>query len=676
MQSSLNKFSRAAVKPLLKLIPVAAMVIAVLPARAQVLTESQFVDSVYAAIQPLLSESPGAPIVMSANLVLAQGAFITSAAVTVPVLENYVDGLKAAGAQRIDINPGYLSLSDPDVKAKYDAVVLYIRQLGLQLAINPEYVTNQTYVAGQQGVTTFQQFQAAALPGLQEIIARYRPDNLVIVHEPDTMNNRMSLKSNTVADWDGFVRAAIPLMRASSPRSRLGAGCYYGIYLATEPSEDAYFQDFASIPGLDFLTMDIYNDDTFSKYAQWASLAHSSGKGVYIEETWIPHYFSSGSAPVVSATQDLDQLGTIGPDSALFAQANVSGTTVNLFTSWLHALSLFASANGMEAITPFDNPAFFQYGNQGADTVTNGAYDEMIESAISQGQLTSTAQGYLADAQQLGIKVATSLSNASYPTFPSVFNPRCGSPTNPCNANSTVAQDALISAFGTNLANTVATSSEFPTNLGGTTATLVDSTNTGYPLFLYSVAPNQVNYAVPPGVAPGPATLTITSGSGVKTTGIVYVAPVIPGLYSADANGTGPAAAVAVCMGTCSGWPAEGKSNGQYFQNTFTCAAAGACSAQPISIDSGDTVFVELYGTGLRHLSSISALSLQIGGQAVPISNVKFVGAQGTNKGLDQVNVQIPPSMAGSGEVNVTLTVQDTVDNITMTSNTVTLNFR
>ncbi len=676
MQSSSNTLSRAGKKPLLKLISIAAVLAAALPARAQVQTESQFVDSVYAAIQPLLSESPGTPIVMSANLVLAQGAFITSSAVTVPVLENYVDGLKAAGAQRIDINPGYLSLSDPGIMAKYDAVVLYIRQLGLQLAINPEYVTDQTYVPGQKGVTSFQQFQAAAMPGMQAIISRYRPDNFVIVHEPDTMNNRMSLNSNTVADWDGFIRAAIPLMRASSPHSRLGAGCYYGIFTATDPSEDAYFQDFAGIPGLDFLTMDIYNDDTFSKYAQWASLAHSSGKSVYIEETWIPHYFSNGVAPVPTATQDLDELGTIGPSSALFAQANVNGSTVNLFAAWLHALSLFASANNMEAITPFDNPVFFQYGSQGADSVTTPQYDQMVEAAISQGKLTPTAQSYLADAQQLGIKEATSLSNASYSTFPSVFNPQCGSATNPCNANSTVAADALISAFGTNLANTVASSSEFPTSLGGTTGTLVDSTNTSHSLLLYSVAPTQVNYAVPSGVAPGPAQLTITSGSGVKTTGVVYVAPVAPGLYSADANGKGPAAAVAVCMGTCSGWPTAGESNGQRFQNTFTCAVAGDCAAQPISMAAGDTVVVELYGTGLRHLSSMSALSLQINGQNVPISNVKYVGAQGTNKGLDQVNVQIPSSMAGSGEVNVTLTVQDPVDNLTMTSNTVILNFR
>ena len=141
------------------------------------------------------------------------------------------------------------------------------------------------------------------------------------------------------------------------------------------------------------------------------------------------------------------------------------------------------------------------------------------------------------------------------------------------------------------------------------------------------------------------------------------------------ADGKGPAAAIAVCAGMCEGWPSAGQSHGQYFQDTFTCTGgAGSCITRPISVGPNDTVIVELYGTGLRHLSSLSALSLQINGQNLPIQNVQYAGAQGMYKGLDQINVQIPPSLAGSGEVNVTLTLQDIVNGISTTSNTVTLN--
>jgi uncharacterized protein (TIGR03437 family) len=79
---------------------------------------------------------------------------------------------------------------------------------------------------------------------------------------------------------------------------------------------------------------------------------------------------------------------------------------------------------------------------------------------------------------------------------------------------------------------------------------------------------------------------------------------------------------------------------------------------------------VELFGTGFRHLSSPAALTVQVNGQAVPF---QYAGAQG-DIGLDQLNVQLPYSLAGSGQVNLVLGMQDAVDNVTVTSNTVTLN--
>ena len=80
-------------------------------------TEAHFIASVNSAIQPLLSETPGKPIIMAANLEFAETEFIPN--FDISVLLAYVDGLKAAGVQRIDINPGYLSLSDSAVMAKY-----------------------------------------------------------------------------------------------------------------------------------------------------------------------------------------------------------------------------------------------------------------------------------------------------------------------------------------------------------------------------------------------------------------------------------------------------------------------------------------------------------------------------------------------------------------------------
>jgi uncharacterized protein (TIGR03437 family) len=81
---------------------------------------------------------------------------------------------------------------------------------------------------------------------------------------------------------------------------------------------------------------------------------------------------------------------------------------------------------------------------------------------------------------------------------------------------------------------------------------------------------------------------------------------------------------------------------------------------------------VEFFGTGFRHLSSSAALTIQINGQTVPF---QYAGAQG-DTGLDQLNVQLPNSLAGSGQVNLVMSLQDTADNVTVTSNTVTLNIQ
>jgi uncharacterized protein (TIGR03437 family) len=508
------------------------------------------------------------------------------------------------------------------------------------LAINPEVNP------AEQNGTTFQQFQSAAVTGAQQLAARYQPDNFVIVHEPDSMAARLGI-ATTVADWDGFIRAVAPLVKQSSPHTQLGAGCFYGIATqASSDSENEYFQDFATIPVLDFLTMDIYAT-TFSQFQQWAQLAHSAvdpthpnGKGAYIEETWIPHYFANG-LPSNWASGTLDQESTIGPVSSDFA---------SLFPSWIQAMALFASANGMEAATIYTTPAFFQYGSAGADEPEEPAYAAVVETAVAQGQLTTTGEANLTTSRQLGMNVAASLSSASYATLASVF---CTPPTNPCNADSTVAPDELVSAFGADLATSSASSPSagFPTALAGTTATLLDSSNTTYPVPLSYVSPGQVNYLVPSAAQPGAATLTFTSADGTATTGVVLISEVDPGLYTAGANGKGAPAGFAVCAGACAGWTNK-QANGQFVQDLFTPTGA---EAVPISLGaSTDTVVLELFGTGLRHASSPDAVTATINGQSLP---VQFAGAQGQFTGEDQINVQLPHSLAGSGTVSLVLNI-------------------
>jgi uncharacterized protein (TIGR03437 family) len=85
-----------------------------------------------------------------------------------------------------------------------------------------------------------------------------------------------------------------------------------------------------------------------------------------------------------------------------------------------------------------------------------------------------------------------------------------------------------------------------------------------------------------------------------------------------------------------------------------------SCLSSPLSLGSStDTVYVSLYGTGIR---SAGTLQVYISGEP---ATVQYAGAQGQYQGLDQVNVAIPKSLAGTGEASVYVVADGAVSNMT-----------
>jgi len=606
-------------------------------------TEQQFIDSTLSAIgtfQAGLSPAPSNKVVLSGNLVYANGAFYMQKSVPpLDVLLQYVEGLKAAGAQRVDLNPAVTSINNTAATAAYDALATHARELGMQLALNPQVV------GGELGTSpTFQDFENMAMTTYPVLAARYQPDNFVIVHEATTMNARLGVTATT-EDWDGFIRAVAPLIQAASPHTRLGAGGFY------DTDENTYFEDFVTIPALDFMTMDIYDDSNFAGYNAWVQLAHSAvdtthpnGKGIYIEETWAPSYLpESLPSDWQSNPAGLSSYTLVGDCNADFATMDAS---------WLEAMVTWASASGMEAVTAFTTEAFFYYyqGSTAEGTATyqydspfNPTYIGQALLSIHAGQLTATSKAYLGYRQQFGVSQVTSISSASYATLPSVFTPNCGPADNPCNAESVVAADELVTAYGADLANTTTSiNGDFPYSLGGTTATLVDSSNTRHAVPLFFVSSGQVGYFVPSSVALGPATLTVTSGDGTQTSGVILVTHVMPGIYTANMNGQGPPAATAIIIHS---------DGSQSSQLTYACAGGASCTPAQIRLVPTDSLYIELFGTGIRHVAGLSAVSAAINGQAAP---VEYAGPSGFT-GEDQVNIKIPQTLFGSGVVSLVL---------------------
>lgn len=203
-------------------------------------------------------------------------------------------------------------------------------------------------------------------------------------------------------------------------------------------------------------------------------------------------------------------------------------------------------------------------------------------------------------------------------------------------ATASVAPNSIASMFGTRLASTTvsATTTSLPISLDGTTVYV-----NGIPSGLFFVSAGQVNYLVPEGIPAGAAQVVLLAKDGTVSRGVLTVTPSAPGIFTRLANGQGAPAAVA-------------GADGQTFPTLMSNA-----DGSPVAIDAGS--YVMLFGTGFRYASG--AMTMSVGGTAVtPLG----FASQGQFAGLDQANVQIPASMAGKGDVDMTLTVDGKTSNV------------
>jgi uncharacterized protein (TIGR03437 family) len=218
-----------------------------------------------------------------------------------------------------------------------------------------------------------------------------------------------------------------------------------------------------------------------------------------------------------------------------------------------------------------------------------------------------------------------------------------------------LAAEMIVAAFGAGLATGVAyvTALPLPTTLLGTTVRVTDSAGVERVAPLFFVAPGQVNYLLPSGTAIGAATVTINSGDGKVSASTVNIAAVAPGLFSANANGSGVAAGSVLRV----------RGNGtQSFEPLSAANQAGQQVAVPIDLGPAtDQLFLVLFGTGFRGRSALAAASATIGGVN---AEVLYAGPQGSLLGLDQTNIRLPRVLAGRGEVEVILLVDGRVANI------------
>jgi uncharacterized protein (TIGR03437 family) len=182
-------------------------------------------------------------------------------------------------------------------------------------------------------------------------------------------------------------------------------------------------------------------------------------------------------------------------------------------------------------------------------------------------------------------------------------------------------------------------------NLGGVSVQVQDSAGKQFQAGLFFVSPNQVNFEIPEGAALGPATIKLSNSDGVYATGTFTITAVAPSLYTANAQGSGPPAAYVVYRA------ADGTDTPVLLA---ICDAAVNCGPVSINLARAPLAYLQLYGTGIRNRSDLSRVIVSIGGVTLtPL----YAGAQLTYPGLDQVNVVLPLSLAGTGTTTLVLTV-------------------
>ena len=191
----------------------------------------------------------------------------------------------------------------------------------------------------------------------------------------------------------------------------------------------------------------------------------------------------------------------------------------------------------------------------------------------------------------------------------------------------TLAPEAIAAVFGETLASStaVATTAPLPTELAGTTVRV-----NGVLAQLFFASRGQLNLLVPAETLPGNAVIEITTNDGTLSRGVFTVSNTAPGLFTANAAGTGTPAAVVTTDGV-------------------NYRAVANPDGSPLALNAGD--YLVLFGTGFRR-SSAEMATLTIGGRSLP---ALYVGAQGSFAGLDQLNTQLPEGLSGLVEITFSL---------------------
>lgn len=257
------------------------------------------------------------------------------------------------------------------------------------------------------------------------------------------------------------------------------------------------------------------------------------------------------------------------------------------------------------------------------------------------------------------IEVVTAATSAEFTAFSQLVS------VNASNYTADATSDSIVAIFGNGMSRTTSAASALPLpiELGGVSVS-VD----GKPAGLFFVSPNQLNILVPAGLQPGKAQIAIELNDEVIALGVLTLNEVAPSLFTADASGKGIPAGVAL----------RTKSNGQQSYEALARFEGGKAVPVVITRRSGESVFLLLFGGGIRTATDTDGnagngvaenVTVTIGGVNVPVT---YAGRAPGFAGLDQLNIQLTATVPSGDNLPLVVKVYDGNGNL-LAANTVTI---
>jgi len=217
-----------------------------------------------------------------------------------------------------------------------------------------------------------------------------------------------------------------------------------------------------------------------------------------------------------------------------------------------------------------------------------------------------------------------------------------------------LATGAIQAMFGVGLATqtVVATTQPLPTTLGGTQVIVTNDAGESFDAPLFFVSPNQINFQTPRGASPGVVNITVKVNGQTAGSTRVALGYFASAIFTADASGRGVPAAYALRVlrdGT------------QTPEPIFDRDAAGRITPRAIRLADNEDVYLILYGTGFNGAPFIS-YEVEATFQPNLIQKGGVAAAPGF-AGLDQINLLLPLSLRGRGDVALTIKRNGVVSN-------------